>query len=267
MGQVVWESGAAYEAYVGRWSRRVADIFVPWLEVPPGSRWLDAGCGTGALASRIGPGLVVGVDRSVGFLTAARPAPPFPVAADAMALPLATARFDAVVSALALNFVPDPAAAVREFARVAAPGGVVAAYVWDYATGMSMMQHFWDAAAALDPAAAALAESLRFDMCRPGALTTLWTAASLQDVTTRRIEIDTVFRDFDDYWQPFLGGQGPAPGYVASLSAGARAALRDHLRAALPTDADGTIPLTAAAWAIRGTRRPSPRPPPPPLAR
>ena len=286
MGQVVWESGTAYEAYVGRWSRRVARVFVPWLAVQPGRRWLDAGCGTGALTSRITltePALVVGVDPSPGFLKASRfpraptdtpeptgfprpsrlpraptgtPAPAgfLRVAGDAVALPLAAARFDAVVSALMLNFVSDPGAAVREFTRVAAPGGIVAAYVWDYADAMSMMRHFWDAAADLDPAATALAENLRFNLCRPDVLTRLWSDAALRNVTTRRIEIDTVFRDFDDYWQPFLGGQGPAPGYVASLPDASRTALRDHLRSSLPTRPDGTIALTAAAWAVQGTR-------------
>ncbi|MEV6299011.1 methyltransferase domain-containing protein [Actinoplanes sp. NPDC051861] len=257
MGQTVWESGAAYEAYVGRWSRRVAEIFVSWLDPAPGLRWLDAGCGTGALTARIhataAPRELIGVDRSTGFLASVRAGHTPLCAADATALPFTGGHFDAVVSGLMLNFVTHPEAAVRELARVSAPGGTVATYVWDYSHGMEMMAHFWTAAADLDPAATALAESLRFDLCRDDALTALWTSAGLRDVTTRRIEIPTVFTDFDDYWQPFLGGQGPAPGYVATLTAPHRTALRERLRAGLPTASDGSITLTAAAWSIRGT--------------
>ena len=255
MTRDVWEVGDAYEAYVGRWSRRVAAEFVGWLGVPPGRRWLDAGCGTGALTTAVlgcAPAEVVAVDPSRGFLTAVRGAGR--VAGDAAALPLRTGGFDAVVSGLALNFVPRPAAAVAEFARVAAPGAVVASYVWDYAGGMRMMRLFWDAAAEVDPAGAALDEGDRFPICREPALRAAWTAAGLTGVTTRAIEVPTVFAGFDDYWQPFLGGQGAAPAYLARLDDDRRAAIRDRLRSRLPVAPDGTIALTAAAWAVRGTR-------------
>ena len=256
---MVWEQGTAYEAYVGRWSRRVASTFVSWLDVPPGRRWLDAGSGTGALTSAItavaGPLRVTGMDPSVGFLTAARGPGGGRVllcAGDAAALPFAGGCFDAVVSGLALNLVPRPRSAVAEFTRVAAPGGVVAAYVWDYAGGMGMMREFWAAAAELDPGSAHLVESRRFGFCRDDVLAGWWTAAGLRDVSTRRIEIPTVFTGFDDYWRPFLGGQGPAPGYLASRTETERGRLRDLLRERLPAAADGSIALTAAAWAVRG---------------
>ncbi|MFC7527388.1 class I SAM-dependent methyltransferase [Actinoplanes sp. GCM10030250] len=254
MGQVVWQSGEAYEAYVGRWSRRVAETFVSWLDVPAGRRWLDVGCGTGALTARIrttaAPREVVGVDRSTGFLASARTEGVPLCAGDAAALPLANDTFDVVVSGLALNFVGDPPSAVHEFARVAAPGGTVAAYVWDYADGMEMMQHFWTAALELDPA---VIRGDSFPICHEDALANAWTAAGLRDVTTRRIEIPTVFAGFDDYWQPFLGGQGPAPSYVATRPEPDREALRSLLQSRLPIAPDGSIPLTAAAWAVRGT--------------
>jgi len=256
----IWGIGGAYEAYVGRWSRQVAPLFLRWLDVPAGRQWLDVGCGTGALTQAIlavaAPARVVGVDPAEGFLTDARarvddPRASFQVG-DARALPEAGGRFDAVVSGLALNFVPEAPRAVAEFARVAATGGTVAAYVWDYADGMAMMRHFWDAASTLDPAAVALAEGLRFPLCRPEPLSDLWTEAGLAEVAVRAIEIDTVFADFDDYWTPFLGGQGPAPAYVMSLAESDRAALRDLLRDRLPTGPGGTVALTARAWAVRG---------------
>jgi SAM-dependent methyltransferase len=162
-------------------------------------------------------------------------------------LPFAGGRFDVAVSGLALNFVPDPVLAASELARVVAPGGTVAAYVWDYAEGMAMMRHFWAAAVTVDPAAPD--EGSRFPLCRPAPLTQLWADAGLTDVTVEAIEIPTVFPDFADYWRPFLGGQGAAPGYLASLPHGHRDALRDELATRLPAR---DIRLTARAWAVRG---------------
>ena len=256
----IWVSGSRYEAYVGRWSRLVAQDFLTWLAVPPGARWLDVGCGTGALTDTIlrqsDPAEVVGIDPSGGFVAHAREhvrheRATFEVA-DAQALPFERARFDAAVSALALNFVPHPERALAEMVRVTRPGGAVAAYVWDYAGGMQLMRHFWDAAAALDPRAGELDEGHRFPLCRPAPLEQLFRDAGLERVEVRSIEVPTDFRDFDDYWVPFLGAQGPAPGYAMSLDEPRRAALRDRLRAALPAAPDGSIRLTARAWSARG---------------
>lgn len=241
----VWAAGSEYEGYVGRWSRLVAERFVPWLGVPAGRRWLDVGCGTGALgaAVRAAGGVVFGVDPSLGFVTGGRDV----VVGDARALPFAGDRFDVVVSGLALNFVPDPAHALAEQTRVARPGATIAAYVWDYADGMTMMRLFWTTAREVDPAAPD--EGERFPLCRPAPLTALWRAAGLTDVTVEPIDVPTVFTDFDDYWRPFLGGQGAAPAYLATRPAADRDAIRELLRDRL-TD----LRLTARAWAVRGTR-------------
>jgi SAM-dependent methyltransferase len=257
----IWASGSPYEAYVGRWSRLVAREFLAWLAVPGGSRWLDVGCGTGALSEAIlqvaDPAELVGADPSDGFLAYAREhvrdaRATFEVA-DARALPFEDARFDAVVSGLALNFIPSPERGLAEMVRVARPGGAVASYVWDYVGEMQLMRCFWDAAAALDPRAQGLVEGLRFPLCRPQPLEGLFRQASLEDVAVRAIDVPTIFRDFDDYWSPFLGAQGPAPSYVMSLDEPQRVALRERLRAELPTAADGSIHLVARAWAVRGT--------------
>jgi SAM-dependent methyltransferase len=258
----VWAAGDAYERYVGRWSRPVARELLAWLAPPAGAAWLDVGCGTGALAQTVldvaAPVSVTGVDPSRGFVGAARSRLPGPearfVVGDARRLPLAGARFDAAVSGLVLNFVPDPAAAVAEMARVTRAGGLLAAYVWDYAGRMEPIRRFWEVAAALDPAAAELDEGRRFLLCRPGPLAGLFRDAGLVEVATRPIEVPTRFRDFDDYWLPFLGGQGPAPGYVMALDEGRRAALREALAARLPVAADGSIPMVARAWAVAGRR-------------
>ncbi len=249
--------------YVGRWSQLVAREFLAWLNVPPGSRWLDVGCGTGALSQTIlavtSPAALRGVDASEGYVAYAREQvrdsrATFAVA-DARALPEETAAYDAVVSGLVLNFVLEPERAAAEMARVARPGGVVAAYVWDYAGQMQLMRHFWDAAVALDPAAYDLDEGVRFSLCRPEPLMALFRNAGLGDVAVRAIDVPTVFRDFDDYWSPFLGGQAPAPGYAMSLDEERRAALRERIRAGLPFAPDGSIHLTARALAVRGVRQ------------
>jgi SAM-dependent methyltransferase len=268
MAPDVWAAGDAYETYVGRWSRSVAERFVPWVAAPAGRRWLDVGCGTGALLTTVlttaDPAAVVGVDPSAGFVADARARVTDAGArvadcrtgccvGDARSLPFADRSFDAVVSGLVLNFVPEPQVAVAELARVTEPGGTVAAYVWDYADGMAMMRYFWDCAVALDPAAAALDEGRRFPLCRPEPLARLWAAAGLTAVTVQPIEVPTRFADFDDYWTPFLGGQGPAPGYVASLTEKNRRAVRELVRARLPRGPGGSIPLTARAWAVQGS--------------
>jgi SAM-dependent methyltransferase len=257
-----WASGEAYEPYVGRWSRLVARRFLEWLAVPPESRWLDVGCGTGALSREIleaaSPREVVGVDTSAAYVAYARKhvvddRVRFAVG-DARSLRHEAVGFDAVVSGLVLNFVPEPERAVAEMRYVARSGGVVAAYVWDYAGGMELIRHFWDAAVALDPAARDLDENRRFPLCQPEPLAALFDAAGLRAVDTRAIEVPTVFPDFDDYWSPFLGGQGPAPGYAMSLSEERRARLRERIRAGLPVAPDGSISLVARAWAVRGLR-------------
>ncbi len=258
-----WDSGDAYERYVGRWSRLVAQEFLGWLAVPPGGRWLDVGCGTGTIAQTIlelaAPGEVVGIDTSPAYVAFARervndPRVRFEVG-DAQALQqAASATFDAVVSGLVLNFVPEPEKAASEMVRAARRGGSVAAYVWDYAEGMQMMRYFWDAAGALDLRARELDEGSRFQLCEPEALADLFRRAGLEGVEVRDIDVPTVFRDFDDYWSPFLGGQGSAPGYVMSLSEEGRAAVRERIRATLPTDPEGEHRLMARAWAVRGVR-------------
>jgi SAM-dependent methyltransferase len=256
----VWAIGAVYEPYVGRWSRLVACEFLAWLAVPPAKQWLDIGCGTGALSQIIldlaSPLKVMGVDPSEGYIAFARDQVldtrvSF-IIGDAQALPFESAQFDAVVSGLALNFVPYPDLAISEMQRVVRPGGIVAAYVWDYADKMQLLRYFWDAAVKLDPTAFDLDEGRRFQICKPEPLTKLFHAANLNNIEVRAIDVPTDVRDFDDFWKPFLGGQGPAPTYTMTLSEDRRVALRDEIRANLPIDTDGSIHLIARAWAICG---------------
>jgi SAM-dependent methyltransferase len=256
----VWATAAAYEPYIGRWSRAVAREFVRWLGLPTGARWLEVGCGTGALTRALhdlaGPARLTALDRSRDYARYAR-AQLYArragwIAADAGSLPVRAASADAAVSGLVLNFLPDAGVGISEMRRAVRKGGAVAAYVWDYAEGMELIRRFWDAAVALDPGAESLDEARRFPMCQPRALADLWSSAGLEQVEARAIVVPTTFARFDDYWRPFLGGQGPAPGYVMSLDEERRAALRERLRATLPMAPDGRIRLVARAWAVRG---------------
>ena len=259
---IAWASGDAYEAYVGRWSRRVAREFLDWLRVPTDSAWLDVGCGTGELTREIletqSPNRVVGIDPSEGFIDFAREhvrdeRVEFDVG-DAMSLPYDEDEFEVAVSGLVLNFLPDAAKTIHAMCWVTARAdGLLGAYVWDYAGKMEMMRYFWDAAVALDPAASELDEGRRFEICRPEALEELFKSAGLSKVETRPIDVPTRFRDFDDYWLPFLGGQAPAPEYCMSLSEERRTALRERIRESLPVAEDGSISLVARAWAVKGT--------------
>ena len=258
-----WASGVSYEPFVGRWSRLAAHEFLTWLDVASKSLWLDVGCGTGALSQTIlqaaAPSRLKGIDSSSEFIAHARAQiqddrVTFEVG-DAQRLTEQSAAYDAVVSGLMLNFVPEPQLALGEMVRVAKPGGRVAAYVWDYAGKMQLLRHFWNAAAALDPGAADLDEGRRFPLCQPQPLMELFQSAGLKNVEVRAIDISTDFTDFDDFWSPFLGSQGPAPGYAMSLSEERRVALRERIRAGLPFALDGSIPLVARAWAVCGVRQ------------
>ncbi len=197
-----WEHGGSYEQYVGRWSRRVAPLFVSWLGVPAGRTWLDVGCGTGALCAAIldgcAPASVAGVEPSEGFLQAAKERLAGRVAlyrGSATAIPLEDASVDVVVSGLVLNFVPDQRAALVEMARVAVRGGTIAAYVWDYGGRMELMRYFWDAAVEFDPTVAPLDEGFRFPLCRPEALARLFAGTGLTGVAVRPIDIPTIKDD------------------------------------------------------------------------
>ena len=256
-------SASAYEAFMGRWSRIVAERFVEWLAIPAGSRWLDVGSGTGALAGVIlkcaAPRDVRGIDPNADYVALARKMINDSrcqfLVGDAQSLPSEFADFDAVVSGLVINLVPDPARAFAEMCRVTRRGGTVGVYVWDFAEGMQVFRCMWDAARVLDPAAAALDQGVRYTLCHPDRLHDLFEQGGLAEIRLEALDVPTVFADFDDYWAPFLSGEGTAPGYVMSLSENLRAQLRERIRAAMPIRPDGSLHLNARAWLVRGRRR------------
>lgn len=253
-----WSAGSSYDEYMGRWSRRVAESFVDQLSVEPGRDWVDVGCGTGALTAavleRCEPGSVLGVDPSDTFVRHASEhvddqRARFEVGTGD-GLPCDDRSVDGVVSGLAYNFMPDRAAALQEFKRIARPDAELALYVWDYpGGGLEFIDVFWKAAAALDPAAAALDEATRFPFCTAERLGDEVALAGYLDVEVEAVTVPTTFADFDAFWHPFTLGAGPAPGYLASLPAEAQHVLRQRLNDQL---GDGAVALTARAWAVKG---------------
>jgi SAM-dependent methyltransferase len=257
-----WSAGDAYDTYMGRWSRRIAPIFLDWLAAPLQAQWLDVGCGTGALSSAIlaqcAPRSVLGIDPSEGFVSTARtkvsdPRANFSVG-DAQALQVGDASVDVAVSGLVLNFVPDRLKAIGELKRVTRPGGMVGVYVWDYpGGGVGFLHAFWEAAAKLDLRAVDLAEAVRFPDCTESGLREIATQGGLEVTEVALISSTSRFQNFDDFWRPFTLGAGPAPGYCATLTEDARERLRQYLFDSLLNGTDGPIELPLRAWAFKAS--------------
>jgi SAM-dependent methyltransferase len=259
----MFSEAEAYERFMGRWSRAIAPLLVRFAGVQSSDRVLDIGSGTGALAAALAaeaPGArITGIDPSAAYVGFARARQGTDSVSfeegDAQQMRFADASFDRTLSLLVVNFIPDPAKAVREMRRVTRPGGIVAAAVWDYADGMEMLRVFWDAAVALRPGDDKKDER-HMPFSRRGELGALWRAQGLSDVVEEPLTIETRFTSFDDYWGPFTQKQGPAGAYVAALPASEQEALRARLRQRLlPGAADGPIVLRARAWAVRGVVR------------
>lgn len=254
-----WNNAALYEEYVGRWSRQVASEFLKWLNMNSGLVWLDVGCGTGALSESIletrKPGKVIGVDPSESQIEYTRETIKHPGAefyvSDAENLKVNDQTADVIVSGLVLNFIPDLAKAMIEFKRAAKDNAVIAAYVWDYAGKMEMMKYFWDAAAKLFDDAREIVEGVRFRICDPHLLADAFSSAGLRNTEVTLIDVPTVFKNFDDYWNPFLSGIGPAPGYYMSLTEANRKLLKKEIYGSLPIEKDGGIKLIARAIAVK----------------
>jgi ubiquinone/menaquinone biosynthesis C-methylase UbiE len=245
----------AYDRYMGRYSAELAPLFARFGRVESGHEVLDVGCGPGALtahlASTLGPHLVAAADPSPGF---ARACAERVTGADVRTaaseeLPWPEAAFDNVLSQLVLSFVEDGEAALGEMRRVARPGGTIASCTWDLTGQMQMLDAFWRAALVLDPDAPDEASLLAYT--DPDSLQELWQRGGLRDIETAPLIVEVTYTDFDDFWQPFLGGIGPAGQYCISLDDLHREALRDECFRALGNP-KSPFALTARSWAVRG---------------
>ena len=254
--QIRFDDGAAYERYMGEWSRLAGETFLDWLAPKSGLRWLDVGCGNGAftemLVGRCAPASVHGVDPSEGQLAYARTRPASRVAqfrqGDAMALPFPDDAFDAAVMPLVIFFVPDPALGVAEMARVVSPGGLVTAYAWDMEGGGFPYEALHDEMRGLGVAVPTPPSP---EASRTDAMRDLWTGAGLDAVETREIDVRRTFDDFDDYWATVTGG--PSVGrQLAAMSPEHLALLKERMRSHLPEEADGSITYSARANAVKG---------------
>jgi len=258
----VASDGDGYERMMGRWSGRLAVPFLDFVGTADGERILDVGCGTGrlafALVERCQPTELQGVDFSPAYVAHAQrhnrdPRITFQTG-DACALDFPDRSFDRVLSLLVLHFVPSAERAVAEMRRVARPGAVVGAAVWDARGGFVTNRMFFDTAAALDPKANELrARSYIRPMTRPGELGNAWRAAGFRDVVETSLCIRMEFASFEDYWTPLAGKEGPQAEYIATLDGPARDRLRDALRLAyIDGEADGPRSYAALAWAVKG---------------
>ncbi|HWN49319.1 MAG TPA: methyltransferase domain-containing protein [Xanthobacteraceae bacterium] len=254
--------GAAYEVWLGRWASRLAKVFLDFVEFPETGELLDVGCGTGALtlamAERWPARRVIGVDLAAPFISYAqsrRPGgqPTFEIG-DACALKYEDGRFAGVAAQLVFLFIPKPGVALREMRRVTRSGGTVAAIVWDSRGGLMFQRMLWDTAVAIDPNARVARDSLFANpVAIPGGLAGFFHEAGLLDVETQSLTIRMDYADFEDYWQPFLGGQGPVGTYFANLAPALKAQIKEAVRDAYCSGSpDGPRSLTASAWAVQG---------------
>jgi SAM-dependent methyltransferase len=250
-----WGNTETYEAYIGRWSRKAADAILKRLALPSGQQWLDVGCGTGALSqailARFDPRDVLGIDATLDFLHAAEakiidPRVCFTIG-DGCALPVPSNAYDVVVAGLVLNFVSEPEVAVAEMVRAARPDGTIAGYVWDFAGERQFQRYFWRAATVLDSTAIALEQSMQFPLCQPEPLAALFASAGLQTVVVHAIDVPAVFRDLDDYLQPYLvGSSAIAQRYATAFDEERRTALREQMDRSFPwptTDRSICLPV------------------------
>jgi len=247
---------------MGRWSRSIAARLRDCINLPDEGQLLDIGSGTGSLAfvltHRTAKTRVVGIDPSQEFVAYANSVNLFPdrihfEIGDAQHLRFADATFVSSLSLLVFNFIPDPLTALHEARRVTKPGGLIAAAVWDYGGEMRMLRTFWTAAASIDDRARKLDEC-QMPLCRAGELTHLWEKVGLKNVYERPLDIEMQFDSFEDYWRPFLLGQGPAGAYAASLDTDTLRRLRTELKRRLSLSTE-EVPflLPARAWGVYGT--------------
>jgi len=256
-----WNDGDSYEYFMGRWSSLMAIKFLQWLNMSSGKNWLDIGCGTGALSEAIEKYMnaidLAGVDKSTGYIERVKQRisnnQNFKTG-EVDHLPFDDQEFDVVVSGLALNFFPNIENALLEFKRVTKPGGVIGAYVWDYSGKMEFLRYFWDAANQIDSSSNALDEGVRFTICNSENLLKAFVKAGITHVESSCLDIETVFKDFDDYWSPFFGGQGPAPGFLKSLSQESQNELKNKILERINFESNGSIKLIARALVVKGIK-------------
>jgi len=254
--QIHFEDGAVYERMMGVWSRLVGEVFLDWVAPRPGLRWIDVGCGSGAfselLCERCAPAEIHGIDPSEGQLAFARTRPGARTAqfhqGNAMALPFPDSGFDAAAMALVIFFVPDPAKAVAEMARVAVPGGTVAAYAWDLPGGGTPTAPIQAElrAMGLNPP---LPPSV--DASRIAALRELWAGADIEAIETREISVTRTFAGFDDFWSTTATGASLVS-LLDSLEAAEVERLKARVRLRLPPDGGGRIISAGRANAVKG---------------
>jgi SAM-dependent methyltransferase len=260
-GRESWNDSNAYDLYVGRWSRLIAEDFLHWLQPPPNVSWLEVGCGTGSLTTEIldrtSPSRVLAIDKSDAYLTKARTQIASPLVSffktDLSDLHVG-AEFDYITSGLVLNFLPDVEEKLECMIQYLRTGGSISAFVWDYAGHYQPMRIFWDAAKTLYREAAKFDAGIKYPLCTEGSLKALFEAVDLSNIRFRKIERIATFRDFDDYWLPIASAQGSVSEFLGTLSEDKKNDLKTSVKSKLPMALNGEIKLILSALAIEGTK-------------
>ena len=257
-----WNNSSFYNDFMGRWSMRVAQLFLSWLNENhslQNKKWIDVGCGTGALTFEIlkqtNPESVLGVDSSPEYLPKSSSTTTLSFRRGSSSdLPVKSEQFDYAVSALALNFMPNHDQCIKEMMRVLKKNGILSLYVWDYKEQMEFLRYFWDSAIEAIPRSKDFDEGEKFPICRREALKELFEKNTLTNIEMKDLIIQTEFRNFEDYWIPFLRGQGPSGEFLTSLNEKERNLIKNKLLEKLPYSEDGTITLKARSFAIKGVK-------------
>jgi ubiquinone/menaquinone biosynthesis C-methylase UbiE len=263
MGTDLWTDGVLYENYTGRWSRLIADKFIDWLEVKQVrfKSCIDMGCGTGALSEALlangACASLTCLDRSLAYLSFAKQrilssGVEF-VQGDVQSTSLAASGYSLVVSGLVVNFVDSPAKMLREMLRLGRSGGVLGLYIWDFAEGMEPIRKFWDAAHKCNaPNVRKFDAGVRFPICQRDNLLRSITEAGWLEPKVAPVEIHARFKNFDDYWAPFLSGQGTGPAFAVGLTEEMREKVRKALMSLVTVSPDEPFTLRTRAWAAKG---------------
>jgi SAM-dependent methyltransferase len=256
-----WDNTQGYEMYVGRWSSLLSIDFVNWLNARSNLKWLEIGCGTGALTKAIAekctPSYLLAIDKSDSYIEKAKENVNSGNVSflniDINSCPL-NEKFHYITSGLVLNFVPKFGDMLRKLMNNLEPGGEISSFVWDYGGHYQPMRHFWNAACEIIPGSEKFDAGRNFDICTKENLIRLFEGIGLNDIQFTTIERIATFQNFDDYWLPIISAQGSVTEFISTLKEAEKEKLKEHLKRKLPIAFNGEIKLVISVLAAKGRK-------------